>query len=193
MALIKKYLEQKGEKVLDTKEPTNNLIGGLIRGVLTGEWKLGSYGLQLLFCADRAHHLEREIMPALEKGWNFLTDRYLPSTVVYGSMDLANQHYNNKGLDHWWKVFMEINREFKVPDLTLLLDLDAKICMERIQSSRAQTELFETEETLRKVVEGYRRFAQEYPDTVLIDGTGDAQEVHERIRKTIEERHYHFK
>src|SRR3989338_8048368 len=78
VALIKKYLEQKGEKVLDTKEPTNNLIGGLIRGVLTGEWKLGSYGLQLLFCADRAHHLEREIMPALEKGWNFITDRYLP-------------------------------------------------------------------------------------------------------------------
>ncbi len=101
LRLVKQYLEEdKKVKVAETKEPTNNVIGGLIRGLLTNVWKVDSYGTQLLFCADRAHHLEREVEPAIAKGWYVTTDRYLASTVVYGSMALANDtHYNSKGRD----------------------------------------------------------------------------------------------
>ena len=58
-----------------TKEPTNNLIGGLIRGQLTHNWKSTPECLQLLFAADRAHHLDKEIIPLLEKGIPSLGDR----------------------------------------------------------------------------------------------------------------------
>ncbi|MCD6371196.1 MAG: hypothetical protein J7L39_00565 [Candidatus Aenigmarchaeota archaeon] len=50
-----------------TKEPTNALIGGLIRANLKNEWKTTNRTLQLLFSVDRAHHLEKEIILSLEK------------------------------------------------------------------------------------------------------------------------------
>lgn len=59
-----------------TKEPTSSLIGGLIRSQLTHEWKSSQECLQLLFSADRAHHLEKEIIPLLERGVTVICDRY---------------------------------------------------------------------------------------------------------------------
>src|SRR3989338_8854070 len=64
-----------------TKEPTNNLIGGLIRAQLTSEWKTKAECLQLLFAADRAHHLEKTVAPLLEKGIWVVSDRYFFSTI----------------------------------------------------------------------------------------------------------------
>ena len=42
LELLKKYLESKGQKVHMTVEPTNNIIGGLIRGFLTKQWQLSN-------------------------------------------------------------------------------------------------------------------------------------------------------
>ncbi len=83
---------------------------------------------------------------------------------------------------------MEMNNPFRVPDLTMLIDLDPAICMSRIRAGRPGTELFENEATLRMVVDGYRRFAREYPHTVLVDGNGPSSEVNERIKRVIEEK-----
>ena len=49
-----------------TKEPTNNIIGGLIRGQLTNDWKTRPECLQLLFSAG-AHPQIREIATLLLK------------------------------------------------------------------------------------------------------------------------------
>jgi len=64
---VANFLKERNKKIHITKEPTNNLIGGLIRGQLTGDWKSSSECLQLLFAADRAHHLEKELIPLLKK------------------------------------------------------------------------------------------------------------------------------
>jgi len=185
------YLKEKGENVLVTKEPTNNLVGGLIRGALTGEWKIGEYGLQLLFCADREHHLDREINPTLAKGWNVLTDRYLASTVVFGSVSLErSERYSAKGYDHWWRLLMELNAPFRTPDLTIILDLPAQESLRRINRRSTQTELFEIESVLERVALGYERFAQEYKNVVVINAERKRQEIFEDIKKTIEERFY---
>lgn len=41
------YLKIRGIKAFVTKEPTDNVIGGLIRGALTGVYKLPETALQL--------------------------------------------------------------------------------------------------------------------------------------------------
>ncbi len=142
--------------------------------------------MQLLFCADRAHHLQREVEPTLKKGWDVLTDRYIPSTLVYGTQAFSkNERYVKTGIDYW-NLFMQINKSFRVPDLTMILNLDPAQCMKRISENRPSTEFFEQEDTLRKVIEGYHRFAKEYPNVVLVDASGTRDEVYSRIVKTIE-------
>ena len=64
--LVEKLVSQ-NHKSFITKEPTNNIIGGIIRGQLAGDWKTDTTCLQLLFAADRAHHLEKTILPILKK------------------------------------------------------------------------------------------------------------------------------
>ncbi|MCC6004852.1 MAG: hypothetical protein LM590_10980, partial [Thermofilum sp.] len=53
--LTERFLESKGFKVVLTKEPTDGLVGGLIRACLRGEWRTDPMTLQLLFAADRSH------------------------------------------------------------------------------------------------------------------------------------------
>lgn len=186
--LVGNYLESKERKVLLTKEPTNNVIGRLIRGLLSGVWQLDPYGMQLLFCSDRAHHLEREVVPTLEKGWDVLMDRYALSTIVYGSQALNKDNkYSSLGVDYW-KLLFDINSSFRVPDLTLILDVSPAECMKRIYANRPETELFEKEDVLARVLEGYKRLAGEYKNCVLIDGSGTREEVHSRIVDTIEKK-----
>ncbi|MEM0111244.1 MAG: dTMP kinase, partial [Candidatus Parvarchaeota archaeon] len=56
--LLEIYLKEKGYHTLLTSEPTNSVIGGIIRSSLNRDIKLSGRVLQLLFSADRANHLE---------------------------------------------------------------------------------------------------------------------------------------
>ena len=91
--LLFDFLRQKKQKaILEhqgvhlTQEPTTNLIGGLIRSQLTHDWKSGPECLQLLFAADRMYHLAKEILPCLQKGMTVISDRYLYSSIAFGTV-----------------------------------------------------------------------------------------------------------
>ncbi len=75
-------------RCISRRSPTNNLIGGLLRGALTHEWQATNRVLQLLYAADRGHHLRREIEPALKRNYTVICDRYIDSTLAFGSLDL---------------------------------------------------------------------------------------------------------
>jgi dTMP kinase len=173
--MLKEYLSKKGTKNHVTKEPTNNLIGGLIRGALTKEWHASNACFQLLFCADRAHHLDREILPALEKGLVVITDRYFFSTIAFGSLDC----------DVAW--LKSLNRPFPVPDIVYLIKVPPEECIRRISSSRVEFELFEETEKMRKVWQTYERLAAEYPNIRMIDGTRSKEDIHKDIVKIFED------
>jgi len=170
--LLEKYLKQKN-KVLLTKEPTQNIIGGIIRAVLKGDLKLSSQTLQLLFAADRANHLEKEILPALKKGFIVISDRYLFSSVAYGA---------SAGLDREW--LLKINEKFRMPDITIFLDVKPETCIKRISESRFNFELFEQEEKLRKVREEYLALAEKFSFKV-INGEGSIKATHKKVLEII--------
>ncbi|MBI2041716.1 MAG: dTMP kinase [Candidatus Nealsonbacteria bacterium] len=157
-----------------TKEPTNNIIGGLIRGQLTSDWKSSPECLQLLFSADRAHHLEKEILPLLKEGIDVVTDRYFLSTVAYGASEI-------KDMD--WLI--ELNRLFIAPDITFLLKVSPKICIERINKDRFHIELFEREESLTKVWQNYEELAKRFADVYIINGERPIEEVFEEIKSIV--------
>ena len=157
-----------------TKEPTNNIVGGLIRGQLTGDWKTQPECLQLLFSADRAHHLEKEIIPLLEKGTTVITDRYFLSTVAFGGLEIEDMDW-----------LIEINKPFILPDITFLIKVSPKICLERIKGDRFHIELFEKEDALSKVWQNYEKLAKRFENVYIIDGERPVEEVFEEIKNLV--------
>ena len=174
--LLVKWFEERDVKVFLTKEPTSSLIGGIIRSILKGEWKVKMRTLQLLFSADRAHHLNKEIIPFLEKGINVISDRYLLSTLAFGSLE--------ENLD-WLK---QINSDFPEPDLTFILNVPGRVCAERIAKNRFGFEIFETADKLEKIRENYLGLKFYHKNTHVIKGDHRSpEEIHEEIAKIVKE------
>lgn len=173
--LLEKWLRKKRKKVILTKEPTFSLIGGMIKAALKHEWKTDQKTLQLLFSADRAHHLQKEIIPALKKGYIVISDRYILSTYCFGTIDGVS-------LD-WLRA---LNSQFIKPDVTIILDVPPEVSIERIKKSRSGVELFEEIGKLRKIRENYRKLKDEFPNTFILDGTKTIEEVHKKIKEIVE-------
>ena len=171
--LLERYFKMKQRAVMSTKEPTNNLIGGLIRGQLTHEWKSSMECLQLLFAADRAHHLEKEIMPALRRNFVVISDRYKLSSIAYGSLEA----------DIEW--LREINKQFREPDLTILLKVSPDTCVKRMDK-RHVIELFEKRDKLTKVWDVYKTFAGD--NVVIIDGERPIDDVFAEVIENVNEK-----
>ncbi|MEK9156325.1 MAG: dTMP kinase [Patescibacteria group bacterium] len=167
---LKKSLNELGYRALDTKEPTNNIVGGLIRGILTKQWSLPPEGFQLLFAADRSHHLIHSVIPQLEKGHIIISDRYAFSSIAFGALEL-NQV--------WLKC---INDKFILPDLTILLKVAPETCIERIGKSRAHFELFEEVKKLKKVWRNYEKLAADKANKIIIvNGERTKDEVEAQV------------
>ncbi|OIP06574.1 dTMP kinase [Candidatus Berkelbacteria bacterium CG06_land_8_20_14_3_00_43_10] len=163
--LLGKSLTNNGYKVLVTKEPTNNLIGGLIRGQLTHEWSSNMETLQLLFAADRAHHLEKTVIPALTNKWVVISDRYFFSTLAFGALDI----------DMAW--LQSLNERFLLPDCTLYLQVPSKDVIARMRATRDKFELFEEEKKLAKVKNNYMQLAKDFANIHTINGTNTIPQI----------------
>jgi dTMP kinase len=173
--LVKK-LKQDAAKVHKTFEPTQYLIGGLIRSFLGNDWKSSADCLQLLFAADRAYHLEKEILPALKKKLIVVSDRYFFSSFAYGALDC----------DLNWLI--KINDNFLFPDLTIVLKSDPRICIERMAKERFSVELFEQVAKLEKVWQNYEKIISRFridTDIRVIDGDRPIQEIFEDVENIL--------
>ncbi len=150
LARLTKRLAESGRRVYSTAEPTQGAMGGLIRDTLSGYTERPAAELAALFLADRIHHNENPIngiKKMLDEGYDVLCDRYYYSSLAYQgvSTDLRWLMDCNLGCPAIMK-----------PDICIFLDLPASVSAERISSTRATTEIFETEDMIRRIK---RRFA----------------------------------
>lgn len=169
VSLLADRLKRDGHKVHVTKEPTNNLVGGLIRGALTKEWRPSNRVIQLLYAADRGHHLEREILPALDKGHVVISDRYYWSSMAFGSLDLELP---------WLK---ELNKHFPAPDYVFYIKVRPEVAVRRIHSNRFEIELFEETKKLSVIAKTYDALVRQYPSLHSINGERPINDIHEEI------------
>ena len=174
VTLLDKFLREKTKKVHCTAEPTQYLIGGLIKSWIAQDWKSSPDCLQLLFAADRAYHLEKEIIPLLKKGVTVICDRYLFSSLAYGSLDL----------DFNW--LLKINEKFVLPDITFFLDVSPTVCIERMKKERFSIELFEKKEKLEKARKNFLKLKEKFDNFYIIDGEKKIKEVFEEIKRISE-------
>ena len=176
-AMIESCFRKSGTAIYLTSEPSQFLLGGLIRSRLLGEWQSTPDCLQLLYAADRAEHLEKEILLRLKGGINVVCDRYFLSSLAYGAID--------RDLD--WLLCL--NRQFLMPDLTLLLDIDAQTAADRIAANGKSIELFEKTEILERVRKNYDaaiKLLKNEMTVEVIAGNRPKEEVFNNLKKSIE-------
>lgn len=173
--LLKDYLEKKGFEMVLTKEPTlDSGAGREVRRILNEEITVPPTYLQELFAEDRAEHLRHTIVPSLKSGKIVISDRYLLSSLAFGTADGATLNY-----------LIRLNKEFLEPDLTFLLKVPPKTCIERIKKRGIKQTLFEKEKQLEKVWNVYKKLARRFANIVVIDGEKSIEEIHQKIRQIV--------
>lgn len=147
--LLSKKLQQEGYKVYSTFEPTDNKIGKLIREIFTGQIEADHRTIAALFAADRLDHLlnkQNGILKKLEEGYTVICDRYYFSSYAY--------HGTHMDID-WVIKSNELSAQLLKADLTIFINIEPEISMQRVLQNREQIELYETLENLSKVRDKY--------------------------------------
>ena len=174
-ALLKDFLIKQDYQVVLTKEPTRDSgAGKKIRQILDEKIKEKPAELQKLFAKDREEHLQNIIVPALEQGKFVISDRYFFSSFCFGVSD---------GVDLDWLI--KLNDNFLLPDLSFILKVSPRVCLERINKRRTAKTLFEKEEKLTKVWENYEKMPQRFENIHIIDGERPIEEVSEEIKNIV--------
>lgn len=156
-------LERQGMQVHKTAEPTANPVGRLIREVLRGEHApFSAHALALLFAADRADHLSREIDPAVLAGKVVVSDRYVLSSLAYQTMAGVPDD-----------LVAQANAPFRTPDLTVYFDLPVEVAAQRRAKRGQAQEIFEVDDFQRGVATRYldhaKRWQREGKPIVFVD------------------------
>lgn len=177
ISLVKEKLIMQGFLVCMTREPGSGAIGGLIRETLLHGEYLNAKTELFLFLADRAQHVTEVLQPAIKSGKIVLSDRYIDSTIVY-------QGYG-RGFDlKLLKQFNEMATDGLRPDLTILLDIDPRIGLQRQQKKDRLDQ--ESLEFHQKVRQGFLDETKQEPERwKVIDASLSLEEVSSQVYEII--------
>jgi dTMP kinase len=170
-------LRAAGHELIVTREPTDGPHGRRIRAMVESGQPVDRERELHWFVEDRRSHVAEVIEPALEAGRLVLTDRYYLSTVAYQGA---------RGLDPL-QILEQSEAEFPVPDLVLLLEIEAPLGLERVRDrGRAVETVFERREFLERVAGIFRSIDRPYIERV--DAHRGVEDVHREIVERVRER-----
>jgi dTMP kinase len=173
--LLAEKLQQLGYAVVSTREPTDGPFGQKIRELFVDREAVSHEEELELFIADRDQHVQEVIAPALADGYIVVCDRYYLSTVAYQG---AN------GMDP--EVIMKKNKDFPVPDLAIILEIEPAQSIHRIRNQRNESpNTFEEESNLRKVAAIFTSMQHHY--IKRITASDSIENVHQQVLKLVEE------
>ncbi len=186
VARLRDRLTQAGKDVVLLREPGGTVISEQIREVVLSAKNSGiSYTTEvLLFQAARAQIYNEIVLPSLEAGKIVVMDRSRDSSVVYQGIVRG---FGRELIDQ----LNTISTKDTYPDLTILLDLDPQVGLQR-QADAGGNNRFEMEELNfhKKVRQAYLDLAHE--DTSgrwkIIDAAQPLEKVTEELWKLISEK-----
>jgi dTMP kinase len=176
---------KKYDNILVTDEPTNGPFGKKVRDLFKQQKSPSDLADEILeaFVEDRKWHIENIILPALEKNFIVLADRY-----KYGS--IAYQTVQGSELS---KV-LKLNKPLLSPDLALILDVEPSEAVRRINSDKIEAEKRKDSDNFRQVefVSGLRKYFLELPKLLpeenirLIDANKPVDDVFNQIKPLLD-------
>ena len=190
--LLCEYLQTKEIKSVVTKEPGGTDVGIELRRLLvTGDVdKFDHIAEVLLYYADRRIHLTKKVWPAMERGEWVVSDRYADSTMAYQYYGYGKR-ISKEDLAGLYDI---VAGDF-LPDLTLILDIDPKIGLERSMSKAGQMMFKEIRFESRELEfhynmrNGFLEIAKDNPSRcVVLDANKTIEELHKDIVELVNER-----
>jgi len=164
-----------------TQEPTDMWTGEILREALSNESDTAPLSDFYLFMADRVHHIENRIEPAVRDGEMVICDRYADSTRAYQQLSLEQGGFpDGYALQYIEYVMAPFIRE---PDLTLWLDVDVGTSFERVSGDEKFEQQAEFQERVR---ENYETLYEENSRIVRIDANQSKRAVLEDAIAEIE-------
>ena len=177
---LKKRLEAEGYAVYRTAEPNDSPTGDLIHQIMIGRIRTTNDVIAALYAADRLDHIQNDtngILKFLRQGINVLTDRYYFSSYAYQSVDVPMD---------WVIEANSLAAKLLRPDLTIFIDVDPHVTMERIEKNRLTRELFEETDRLMatraRYLEAFERM-KDVEKILIVDGNRSVEVIHEEIWK----------
>lgn len=181
--LLSRWLEEHGRTVVRTREPGGTELGQRIREMVLHErGHVSARAEALLYAADRAHHVETVVRPALARGEVVLQDRYIDSSVAYQGVARGLGAERIRSVSDW-------AADGLLPDLTVLLDLDVTVGRSRVAAARGdvfdrlESEAASFHETVRRA---FLDAADAEPERFLVVDAGQpADTVHRAVRAAV--------
>jgi len=176
------FLREKGYIVFPTREPGGTSIGEQIREVIHDlkNAEMHPRTETLLYQAARAQIVEEVIKPRLAIGEIVLSDRYFDSTIAY-------QGYGHGQDLEQVRQLVRYATGGLTPDLTILLDLDVEIGLQRKSKQQEWNRLDAyTLDFHKRVRAGYLELVKQEPKRwKVLDSSQKWDAVQEELRKVI--------
>lgn len=174
VTLLRDALCREGRQVTVTRQPGGTPLGQQIRDLVLHGEHVSPRAEALLFAADKAHHVETLIRPALQRGDVVISDRYTDSSVAYqgAGRALGAQEVHDLNM---WAV------EDLVPDLTVVVDISA--AEGRRRRGDVHDRLESEEDTFHEAIrQHFLAMARGNPQRYLVvDGTQPPEQIHAEV------------
>ncbi|MGG7165106.1 dTMP kinase [Clostridium ihumii] len=180
--MLAKYLEEKGHKVLVTREPGGTKISEKIRKIIldNDNKEMCSISEALLYAASRAQLVEEVLKPALDNGEIILCDRFVYSSIVY--QGIARGIGEDKV-----KYINDIALNGMKPDLTIMINISYEEGLSRKMNQKKLDRLENCGDDFhKKVYDGYQHLSRNTENIVIVDGNRELEVVHNEIVNEIE-------
>ena len=172
-------LRQRGKRVVATREPGGTVLGEKLRKLLLHDAMHLETEALLMFAARR-EHLDKIILPALERGDWVVSDRFTDASFAYqgGGRGLAVEKLEI--LEKWVQGDLQ-------PTLTFLFDAPIQVAQARLAASGNAPDRFEQEQQafFERVRLAYLDRALRHPQRII---SIDATQTLTEIRVILEER-----
>ena len=186
MAFLRDWLEQRGRRVLTTREPGGTELAERVRDLLldpeTGE--IDPVTELLLMFAARRENVVEVIEPALADGVDVVCDRFTDASFAYqgGGRELGAAPVER---------LAELVHSDLEPELVLVFDVPVEIGLSRIRRRKGGPDRFEGTRTafLERVRQTYLERARSCPERyAIIDASRPLAEVRSALEAVLAER-----
>ncbi|WP_347548170.1 dTMP kinase [Pseudalkalibacillus hwajinpoensis] len=177
---LSEYLTREEIPFIHTREPGGTEISDQIRSLILdpAHKEMVDETEVLLYAASRSQHVKEKIIPALDKGYIVLCDRFVDASIAYQGVGL--------GLDvETIKVINEFATGGLSPDRSYMIDLPVSVGKERMtarnQLDRIEQKGTDYHETVRQAF--LELYEQNNDRITLVNGEKNVEEIFHDIIK----------
>ncbi|MGG0658019.1 dTMP kinase [Rummeliibacillus pycnus] len=184
LKMVVSKLQDEGREVVATREPGGSVIAEEIRQVILNpaHTEMDAKTEALLYAAARSQHFVEKVEPALKQGKVVLCDRFIDSSLAYQGI---GRELGIPGV----KSINEFAIGDRMPDMTILFDLDPEIGLARINNHKEREVNRLDVESLafhQNVRNAYLKLAEEFPERIyIIDASKSLEEVFQSVWKIL--------